>query len=368
MKRKLLPTIIIIAGVVLVAVLGKFNKKPSKEDFGAKIPTVKTQKFPSRKEIIYLKGSGTISPEKSISLIPQVAGKITEVSENMKEGHFFEKGDTLFKIDDTDYRLRLSSLEALVLQRKTALAEEERNCEIAAMEWEEFHKENPEAKPDSLTLRLPMLKLAEANLKSAEAQLSLAKLNLKRTVITAPFAGVSVSRNADVGQFVAQGSILGKIYGTDKAKAVIPVKNEDSAKAFSDKKTYKAVLKNGNREWEAKIIGKEVQLDPRTRMINLIAEIEEPLKKELPFGTFVVAEIEGKYFENIIKIPRFVLRNDNRVPVAQDGKIKLKKIDILKIYDSEVYVKAGLDEDDEIIVSRIDIATENMPVKVERNR
>jgi RND family efflux transporter MFP subunit len=363
MKRKLLPIGIILLGIVFVVVLGGFRKKPKKEELGVKIPIVKVRTFKPQNEIIYLNGSGTVAPEKSVNLIPQVAGQIVEVNENMKVGNFFEKGAILFKIDPTDYNLRLRSAEAMVLQQEMLLKTEKRNYEVAQIEWAEFKKLNPDAKPDSLTLRIPQLRLAEANLASAKANLGLAKLNLERTIIRAPFSGVSISQNVDLGQYVAPGTAIGRIYGTDKAQITIPVKTSEVEWLEINSNV---MLKNNRQTWNARLIRKEATLDILSRMTNLIVEIDKPLDQNLTFGTFVDAEIEGKTFENIIKIPRFILRNDDQVLIVKDNKINFNTIEILKISDDEIYVKSGLNADDKVVVSRIDIATENMQVKVER--
>jgi len=76
-------------------------------------------------------------------------------------------------------------------KQKKLLEREIAESELAKRDWEELGI--GDANP--LTLRIPQLKEAEANVNAANANLERAKLNLERTIVTLPFEGIIKKKN-----------------------------------------------------------------------------------------------------------------------------------------------------------------------------
>ncbi len=355
----------------MVAGLRIIKKKPQKKEFKAKAPLVQIKHFPVETKTIKIYGNGTVVPEVSVTLVSEVSGKITGISENMKTGMKFSKGEVLFQIDPTDYELRLKSAKAQLLQQKMLLKTEQRNHDIARMEWEEFSKQNPDVKPDSMTLRIPQLKIAEANFRTAEANLELAEINLERTRVKAPFNGVVIKRSIDPGQFVGAGTALAITYGTESANIYVPVKNSELQwlnRNFKGKAVLKANYLGEDKTWEARLVRKEAAVDNSSRMTNLVLEVKNPYTSriDLPFGLFVNAEISGREIENIIEVPRHLVKADNTILSVVDDKIDFKKVKILKFSDETAIIESGLKETDQVVISSLDIATQGMLVRTKQ--
>jgi RND family efflux transporter MFP subunit len=371
-RRIWLPIVIVIFGILLLIVLAKFKAKPKKQMKLVKTPLVRTQVFNSQTQTISLFGSGTVKPEKSVSVISQVSGEIKEVTDTMQEGAKFAEGDVLFKIDDEEYILRVKNAKALMLQQQMLYLTEKRNSDIAEFEWEEFTIKYPDAKPDSLTLRIPQLKLAEANYESAKASLELAELNLSRTEIKAPFDGIVMQRNTDEGQYVGPGTALGQIFGTEKAMITIPVKHEEQkwlTKGLDSEVKLSANVGEEEKIWFGKLVRKEASLDMKSRMSNLVVEIENPMnpKNPLPFGLFVNAEIEGKQFKNLYRIPRHLVRTDDIVLTISENKVVFNTVNVLKYEDDFALINKGLHGNANLIIGRLDIATPGMKVRTAKS-
>ena len=371
-KKIMIPIVIILAGILLIMGLKMIRKKPQKKEMTVKAPLVQVRKFPQKTQNIIIKGNGAVTPEVSVNLVSEVAGTIINVSENMKTGKKFYKGEVLFSIDPTDYELRLKSARAQLLQQKMLLKTEQRNHEIAKMEWEEFSRLNPNVKPDSMTLRIPQLKIAEANYESAEANLELAEINLNRTSIKAPFDGIVINRQIDNGQFVGAGTALAVIYSTDLAVITVPVKNSD-LKWLNDTFKGKAILRadylGEEQQWTGKLVRKEAAVDNSSRMTNLIVEVKNPYfsDKILPFGLFVNAEIFGRSVENAVVLPRHLVRADNTVLTVSNAKIEIKPVEVLRFSDETALIGSGISGSDQIVTSQLDIATQGMKVRVKQN-
>ncbi len=368
-KKIFIPTVIILAGILLVIGLRIIKKKPQKKESKVKAPLVQVRNFPVKTRTIKINGNGTVTPDVSVNLISEVSGKIVNVSDNMKTGMKFTEGEILFQIDPTDYELRLKSAKAQLLQQKMLLKTEQRNYDIAAIEWEEFSKQNPGIEPDSMTLRIPQLKIAEANYKSAEANLELAELNLERTKTKAPFDGIVISRNVNIGQFVGAGTALSMIYGTETAIINVPVKNAELKwlkSSFTGKAVLKAEYLGEEKQWDAHLVRKEAAVDNSSRMTNLVLEVHNPYSEEvgLPFGLFVNAEISGRKVEGVIVLPRHFVKADNTVLTVVDNKISFKKVRVLKFSDEAAIIESGLSETDKVVTSSLEVATQGMLVRI----
>jgi len=369
-KRRIwLPILIIISGIIIVMVLGKFRAKPKKQSKIIKTPLVKTQVFHSETEIISLFGTGTVEPEKSVNIISQVGGEIKIVSDKMQEGETFSVGDLLFRIDEEEYVLRVKNAKAMMLQQEMLYLTEKRNSNIAKFEWEEFLEKYPDTQPDSLTLREPQLKLAEANFESAKASFELAELSLARTEIRAPFDGIVMVRNTDEGQYVGPGTAMAQIFGTEKAVIKIPVKNEELKwlkNGLVSNAKLTAFYEGEEKFWSGKLVRKEASLDMKSRMSNLVVEVDilQNTNNPLPFGLFINAEIGGKQYKNVYKIPRHLVRSDNIVLTVSDDKVVFNTVNVLKYYDDFALINDGLPENANLITGRLDIATPGMKVRV----
>jgi len=368
-RRILIPVAIIFSGIILVIVLGNFRAKPKRQSNIEKLPLVRTQLFKPKTETISIFGTGSVEPERSVNIISQVSGVIIEVTDQIMEGEKFRKNDLLFKIDPEEHFLRVKNAEALLLQQEMLYLTEKRNSDIAKFEWEEFAKDNPDVKPDSLTLREPQLKLAEANYESAKASLELAELNLKRTEIRAPFNGIVMKRQLDAGQYVGPGTAMAQIFGTEKAVIIVPVKHEELKwlkNGFSSEAVITAEYAGDERTWSGKLVRKEASLNMKSRMSNLVIEVDDPQNSQnpLPFGLFVTVEITGRKFPSLYKIPRHLVRSGNIVLTVSDNKVVFNRVNVLKYYDDFALIDTGLPENAYLITDRLDIATPNMKVRV----
>ena len=109
--------------------------------------------------------------------IPQVGGKVIEVSPALINGGQFRKGDILLRIDPIDYQLAVTLAEAKVKdsQSKLELAKEE--AAAAREEWRIIKGtgSKSQTKPPPLVAREPQLAAARARLKADRADLRKAK-------------------------------------------------------------------------------------------------------------------------------------------------------------------------------------------------
>ncbi|WP_375549887.1 efflux RND transporter periplasmic adaptor subunit [Oceanicaulis alexandrii] len=322
---------------------------------------------------------GEVTPLTEIDLTAQVSGRITYVNPNFVDGGFFEAGEVLVRLEDADYRLAVTRAEALVAQSRQALVREQAEAELAREEWASLG----EGEASALTLREPQMAEARAQLASAQATLDEARLNLSRTRITAPFEGRVRAKSADLGQYVGPGARLGRVFATNRVQVRLPLTNAELATlnlplAFQANESnpgrpahLSANVAGQVRNWEGLLVRSESAIDPQTRTMSAIIEIEDPYGEAaetagapLAVGLFVTARIDGRELDNAIVLPRSALRGADQVFVAQlDGTLAIHRVTVIDTSAERVVVTAGVEPGDRIVTSPLRGAANGMLVR-----
>ena len=209
----------------------------------------------------------------------------------------------------------------------------------------------------------------------AKAQLEQAKLNLQRTGITAPYDGRLLEKNADLGQFVNPGNVLGKIYAVDFAEVRLPLNNKQLAfvdipesfrgKGKNKQTTSPEVLLKANIggtdwKWPARIVRSEGAIDTRSRQTFVIAQVNDPYSQlnpgqpPLKVGQFIEAEIKGKIIENVFVIPASALHAGNQVFLVDDEqKLRKQEVDVIWHDSKSVIIKSGLNAGEKLVLTPV---------------
>ena len=165
---------------------------------------------------------GTVTPRTQIDLVAEVSGKVVSIAPGFAAGAFFSKDETLITIDPREYELVVTRSEAQVLEARQQLRKAEAAAEIDRKAWRSLSGGD-----NGRMVDLQEIKLAEAQarLKLATVDLELARLQLARTEVKAPFAGRVRSNNAGIGKFVTAGESLAQVYSIDVAEIRLPIED-----------------------------------------------------------------------------------------------------------------------------------------------
>ena len=317
---------------------------------------------------LMVRTQGETQPRVEIDLVPEVGGKIVYVSPNFIEGGIFRRGETLVRIDPSDYQVAVVSAEANLANARQVLAREVAEGEIARLDIEDLGIQNPSA----LALRTPQRQQAEAAVKAAESELERARIQLGRTNVRAPFDGRVSEKTSDVGQFVSPGARLGRIFSTDAIEVRLPLTDADLAKldlpiayvarnrATAPRVTLSADIAGERRRWNARIVRTDAAYDRQTRALFAIAEVLDPYGEGLegnpasvPLapGLFVDAEIEGRNLEDVVVLPRDGLRPRDEVYVVDDkGKAEIRTVSVIDTDAERAVLRPGVVSSGEIVI------------------
>jgi len=265
------------------------------------------------------KNNGTVSPRTQSFLVSQVNGQVTYVSEQLREGSFFEKGTVLLKVDNRDYLADIKIEESGLASAKQALAEEMVLSAQAALDWKKLGNNS---EPNDLVLRKPQQEVAKSRLASAQAALAKAKLTLERTQIIAPYDGRVLEKAVDLGQVATANTHIAEIYATDFFEVRLPLRNADLKfvdlpKIFQDdNETHSnttvevySSLSDSHVPWTGRLVRTESAIDNDARQLHVVMQIDDPYnagiveRTPLKIGEYVTAKIKGKVIDSAIVIP-----------------------------------------------------------------
>jgi RND family efflux transporter MFP subunit len=305
---------------------------------------------------------GTVRPLTETVLSAEVAGTVIGMSSAFVAGGLFATGDELLEIDPTNYRVAVERAEALVRQRQVEFDGNEK-----------LRSKGYRAESDYVT--------SAAALAAAKAELVQAKRDLERTSIRLPFDGMVRSKDVDLGQFVAPGTVLGTVFATDIAEIRLPLTDEDLA--FIDlplatgsrtdegpEVTLTAMQRGREQQWHARIVRSEGVVDENSRVTYAVARIDDPYRLHtegtpLPMGTFVSAAIRGQPLDDVYEVPRYALRgSDELLFLDADDTVRIHSVKIVHADAENAYIGEGVQPGERIVLTAIEAPFNGMPVRV----
>jgi len=370
----MLPLILIIGSVLVVIALVTWQKSQTAE---RKTDTEKAVLVDTiEAEVVSLNFSvnsqGTVRPRTETIVVSEVSGKIVSVAPEFVAGGFFHQGDVLLQIDPSDYEAGLKRAEAALASRKAKLADETARSEQALKDWRNMGRQG---EPSDLALRKPQMADARANVSAAEADVQKARRDLERTRITVPYDGLVRQKAVDIGQYVTLGTRLGVTFAIDTAEVRLPLTNSDlhyldlpsETEVKNKDKSFPPVtlsVENGAgiSQWQARIIRTEGVVDETSRVIYAVAQIVDPYgvlgqshQQELKIGTFVNAEIQGLPADNVVVLPRYVLRADHTIlTVNADNELEILQVTVLRAEPKSVYLSTGIEGGTKVVITSLD--------------
>lgn len=335
----------------------------------------------ARKPVIFqIHSQGTVAPKTRTNIVAEVSGPITSISPQFLPGGFFSKGDILVRIDPRNYETAIHRAKLNVARAHTRVMTEQALSGYALEDWVTLQELNEEDElPSDLTLRKPQYAEVLAEQAAAKAELTQAEGNLVRTEVQAPYQGLVLEKNVDVGQFVNVGTVLARAVAVDSAEVRLPLKLQDLEfvdlpdRQNSDavKVTLRATIGGKVSTWDALIVRTEGVIDLQARVLYAVAMVEDPYGFEdsesdvLRFGTFVHATIEGRNAGELFVVPRHAIdRNDKIWVVTAENTIQPRTVSIVRLDEDHAYVDAGLVDGDRYCITPIDRPLPGMKVRV----
>jgi RND family efflux transporter MFP subunit len=381
-NKKLMVLAVIIGVTALLVTLISSNPPQSKRSKPSKAAqmTVITKVLAPESYQVMVESFGTVKPRTQSILFAQVSGQITGVSEQFRDGGFFEKGDILIQLDDRDYTSEVKVSQASLLSANQVLLEEKARVDQAQADWKRLGNGK---KANALVLRQPQLEAAKAQVLSAQAKLDKAELLLERTQVIAPYAGRILKKQVDLGQVVSSNGQLATIFAVNSVEIRLPIKNKDLA-LINLPEVYRDIGEQGSKNdvvltsdlmgkqsWKGKIIRTESAIDEQSQQLYVVAQINRPydaktsLGSPIKIGQYVTAKIEGKTLSNSLVIPSSAIYQGSYVYTVENGLLMRKEVMLGWQNGTQAIIESGLIVGDELVLTSLGQVSSGTPVAIE---
>lgn len=301
---------------------------------------------------------------------PRVSGMIREIL--YTPGSYVEAGTPLFAIDPLTYEIALRVAEANLERAKADLSTAQSAFERA----EKLQGQQATSRATFETVETTLLK-ARASLSESEARLALAKAELEWTVIRAPASGVAGIATVAVGDLVsASQTALTEIVQTDPILVDLtepyPTRLRLESAAAEGRITLQnpaltLVLNDGSRiEGKAKLVSTGATVSATTGTRRLRFEMENPSGRVSP-GMFVQGEMTLGRTEAILVPQRAAVRQrDGSLTawIAMDGKATRRPIEENGTWKNHWVVTDGLEAGEWLLVDGIAQIRDGQPVEL----
>lgn len=376
-----IPSMIVIAALAFAKYQIDTRPKAARQKPPQQARLVTVESVEPTEHTTFVEAMGPVIPAKQITLMPEVAGRVTFVSPLVVPGGVIHEGQTLIQIDSRDY-------EAVVKQRHSELAgaqlklKMEQGNQLVARQEYELLDEIVQEEDRELVLREPHLAECRAMVEAAKAALAKAQLDVDRCTVKAPFNAVIQEKSVDVGAQVGTGSPLMTIMGTDEywvqatifvnQLSWITIPNGDR-QAGSSANVFDAAWGSDARR-EGSVLRLLGQLEEEGRLAQLLISVKDPLalesdaadKPPLLVGAYVRVQIEGKQLEDVFAVKRRYLRDGDFVWLMNDeSRMEIQPVEIVFRDKDAVYVSDGLEARDRIVTTDISAPVEGMLLRVE---
>lgn len=336
-------------------------------------PETEMKRFVRAKEVKYsdLKSSvvreGRVVAGNEVLLIAEAAGKIEAGEVALRKGASFKKGQLLASIykDEAELALKarvsrfLSSMTALLPDLKVDFPEEFpryenffRNIEIG--------KELPEI-PKINSEKLKIF-LSSKNILSEYYGIKQDEKHLKRYALYAPFDGSFSQVMLEVGAYANPGSQIARMIRTDRLEIEVPVENEQS-KWIQIGDRVRVFSRDRRIENKGVVVRKADFVDVSTQSRSVFVALSGEAARNLLAGEYKVVEFPGQIITGAMELPRGAVFNSNEVFVVLDGRLKKRRVNVLKWNESSLIFN-GLQEGEVVVSEPLINAQENMAVGV----
>ena len=243
---------------------GQFSMPP----MPVEVATVMKQEVANKFEAI-----GTIEAIEEITVVSEIDAMVIDLP--FIEGNNIKRGELIAQLDDSQLKAEYIRAEALYMQTQASF---DRIKEVV---------EQKAGTPQDLDDALASLKVAEANLKFAEARLN-------KTRIVAPFNGMIGARKVSAGSFLRTGEAITELANLNE----IRIRFSAPERFLSELKRGAEVLVSSpvypGHEVKGKIIVIEPIIDSDTRTVRIVARVQNPGQKFRPGMSANVSVILSK--------------------------------------------------------------------------
>lgn len=275
-------------------------------------------------EAIY--ATGTVEPVRWVKVGPTVAGRIAVF--DCVEGERVEAGQVLMRLEDLTQQARVAELEA-------------------AARFKELELERYRTLLKNDFASRQAYERSKSDLDQAQAALAAARQALSDMTVRAPFGGVVLREDGEVGAVVKAGDALCWIGDSSSLRIVAEIDEEDMPRVAAGQRALIKADAFPGRILEGKLDDITPQGDPVNKTYR--AHVALPLDTPLLVGMTVEVNVVVRETADALLVPVGALR-ESAVWVVENGVARRLTVEVGVFGDHLVEIKSGLADDAMVIV------------------
>jgi len=339
---------------------------------------------------------GEIVAGRKVDLRPLVGGRIVGVGPNFAAGGIVRANDLLIEIDDFEYKSTVAEREAQLAEAKARLEEylsdltAEKQLlvrdkeQLDLRERDEQRRANLRARGSGSVKALDDAKLALNQARQAvttreqgiarlaartkqqsavvarmEVSLERARRDLQEVRLRAPFDGFLVDVDAAIGKKVSTNDRVARLIDARWLEAKFQISDEEFGRLVAAggyvgrKATVRWVTRGRTFTFPAVIERSASQVDANSGGVDLYARIANTnAETVLRPGVFVEVVIEDRAYAKVVRLPASALHGRGRVYAVVDGRLRVRKVEVVARAGNDVLVRGALKPGERILTTR----------------
>ena len=280
-------------------------------------------------------------------VVPRASGIIEEIF--VEEGDYVEKGQVLAQIEPQRYHLNLDRAKADLVGLEKELAKINKVYNKKLVSDDTY---------DKIT----------AQYQSANATLSLAKLDLKEATIVAPIAGFIAERNAKVGNLTEsfQRARMFHIVQQKELYGIVYLPEKELSRIHKEQKATLELTAFGDRQVSAFVERISPVIDAKTGTFKVTLRVPNESNR-LKAGMFAQVELNYDTHQNATLLPRkalLTIDDKKNVFIIKDGTAQKVAVSVGFQEGEYVEILQGLLGDEQVVITGHHNLRDKAPVEI----
>lgn len=289
--------------------------------------------------------TGSIQPERRADLRAEVQAIVLQVLR--ENGDIVHRGDLLVRLDDTAIRDALASAQAADRAAQQALDQANRQFERM-----KTLRASGMASAQALDDAEGRRNSAMSDLEAAKARLVLARQQLTRTEVRAPFDGIVTDRKASAGDTAQVGKELLKVMDPRSMRFEGSIASDQVGEVKVGQEVVFRVNGYGDQQFTGKVRRVNPAANVNTRQVDVLVDFVGDTQPKLA-GLYAEGRVETSSQTSLTLASSAIVRDGDKASAWRVAADKLHKVSI-ELGDKDprrgdYVVKSGLAQGDQVI-------------------